>query len=99
MTKEKCMQVLAMYKRLLIEKDIPPEGAIHEIPCPTLKENVFMHLHSMIYEMEGFLEEGRTEKFMRWLGFIQGCFWTSGKFTLEELMNHNRPTENLFPSE
>ncbi|MDD2696684.1 MAG: hypothetical protein PHE52_00800 [Candidatus Pacebacteria bacterium] len=45
----------------------------------------------MLDKMEGFLKEGRIEKAFRWLGFIQGCLWSTGEYTLEDLMNHNRP--------
>lgn len=32
----------------------------------------------------------RREKAHRWLGFIQGVFWMSGVFTLDELKEHSR---------
>lgn len=35
--------------------------------------------------------EGRIEKAFRWLGFVQGCLWATGQYTLDELKNHNRP--------
>lgn len=49
------------------------------------------HVRAMIAEMQSMIVEGRTEKCMRWLGFIQGVLWTDGMFTLEELKNHSRP--------
>ena len=48
------------------------------------------HLRTMIPKMRVFLAEGRREKLMRWLGFIQGALWQRG-VPLEELKNHNRP--------
>lgn len=27
------------------------------------------------------------------LGFIQGCLWATGHYTVEDLKNHNRPDE------
>ena len=45
----------------------------------------------MLDEMETFLKENRKEELMRWLGFVQGCLWTLGIYTLDDLKNHNRP--------
>ena len=41
--------------------------------------------------MEKFLKEGRREKVMRHLGFIQGCLLSTGHLTIDDLKNHNRP--------
>lgn len=30
------------------------------------------------------------EKIMRWLGFVQGCLWTSGLCSIAEMKNDNR---------
>ena len=35
----------------------------------------------------------RREKFMRWLGFVQGVFWCRSVYTIEEMKQHNRPSE------
>ena len=36
-----------------------------------------------------FVEEGRIEKAMRWLGFIQGVMWSEGIYTIDEMKEHN----------
>lgn len=54
------------------------------------------HLQQMIPQMREFLKEGRREKLMRWIGFMQGVMWSTGIFTLEELMAHNKPDEVEF---
>ena len=54
---------------------------------------IFAHCHAMLDEMQQFVNEGRMEKCFRWLGFIQGCLWCDGRFTLNELKNHNRPND------
>lgn len=48
------------------------------------------HLLTMIPEMRLMIAEGRREKAMRWLGFMQGVLWVSGEYTLDELKDHNR---------
>jgi hypothetical protein len=37
-----------------------------------------------------FIEEGKIDKAMRWLGFIQGVLCQSGIYTIEELKSHNK---------
>lgn len=48
------------------------------------------HLLTMIPKMRVMLADGRREKAMRWLGFMQGVMWVSGEYTLDELKGHNR---------
>lgn len=36
-----------------------------------------------LFEFEG-------DKYNRWLGFIQGYFWTNDIYTIDELKEHNR---------
>jgi hypothetical protein len=31
-----------------------------------------------------------VNKAMRWLGFIQGVFWSEDVFSIDQLKNHNR---------
>lgn len=50
------------------------------------------HLHWMCLRIPEFLREGRREKVMRWLGFIQGTMWVLGDFTIAEMKKHNMPT-------
>lgn len=49
------------------------------------------HCQEMLPKMFKYLDEGRIEKTMRHLGFIQGFLWTENYFTIDELKNHNRP--------
>lgn len=49
------------------------------------------HLNYMCVEAQKFVDEGRVEKAMRWLGFLQGVLWESGEFSLDDLKNHSRP--------
>lgn len=96
MTKDKIREVMAIYRKKFEEWKIPkeqfPEGEkfLHDI-LPPPEFRAFAHCHAMLDEMEVFLQEGRREKVFRWLGWIQGCLWRSGVYTLEDLKNHNRP--------
>lgn len=54
---------------------------------------VDQHLLFMCDEAERMLKEGRREKVMRWLGFLQGALWAFGLSTISDSKNANRPDE------
>ncbi len=107
MTPEKCREVIRFYRDNLIElfyggiEDIvgkrpeaikpKPFGDDELILWPIDQEERLAHLFYMLDMMEKFLDEGRMEKFFRWLGFIQGVCWGSGYQTLKELKDLNKP--------
>jgi hypothetical protein len=49
------------------------------------------HCHRMLDEMVEFTKADRMEKVFRWLGFVQGCFFSGGIYTIAEEKDHNRP--------
>jgi hypothetical protein len=49
------------------------------------------HLLHVCQAIPGFIDEGRREKAMRWLGFAQGAAWALGWTCVKELAEHNRP--------
>jgi hypothetical protein len=51
------------------------------------------HLVFMLEEIPKLLDEGRTEKAMRWLGFVQGAIWAYGLVSIDDLKSSNRPDE------
>ena len=55
------------------------------------RDEVVAHCHGMLDQIEEFVQQGRTEKAFRWLGFIQGCLWSQRLSTLADLKNDNRP--------
>lgn len=94
MTDEKCKEVLALYRKKLDGIE-PKKHDPTANPCGAgyiVFRNLAIkgHLAAMLDEMEKFLNDSRREKFMRWLGFMQGVLWTQGVYTLDELKNHNR---------
>lgn len=88
MTKEKCREVLALYEATLA------------IAKPSVWSD---HLKGMVPKMKVMLDVGRDdydeefllsmEKFMRWLGFMQGVFWVIGWFGIDDLRRHNAMKE------
>ena len=76
MTDEKLYKTLDLYE--------------HHLENYKYSEKLY-HLYNMIPKMRVFIEEGRREKVMRWLGFMQGSFWVLGIFNLDDLKEHNTP--------
>lgn len=59
------------------------------------------HVAWAVEQCRLFVAEGRMEKAFRWLGFIQGALWYEGIYSIDELANQSRPTEeapNLSPT-
>lgn len=88
---DKVREVLAIYRRKF-EKMGVPKQKFSAVQLP-VTPSVLAHCHAMLDEVEIFIQEGRVEKAMRWLGFIQGCLWSQGMYNLEDLKNQNRPVE------
>lgn len=47
------------------------------------------HVHYMIGRIPAFIAENRTEKAMRWLGFVQGYLWANNLATIEDMKKVN----------
>jgi len=91
MNAEKVREVIVIYRQYFKKNKISKIDFPHE-KISFSSEEVLSHCHGMLDKMEQFLDEGRIEKVFRWLGFIQGCLWTTKRYTIEELANHNRPS-------
>ncbi len=89
MTPDKIREVLAIYKKKFEELNISQKKSADNCLVAS-NSQCLAHCHAMINQIEIFLNENRLDKSFRWLGFIQGCFWKTGIYTLEELKNHNR---------
>ena len=91
MSNKKINKVLDIYEAKV--KDI-----LDRIAPPTCDEDQvvwdkYSHLYEMIGKIRVFLKEDRREKAFRWLGFMQGAFWSNNIYSIEEMANHNRPTK------
>lgn len=56
------------------------------------------HMAWMCVELKTMANDGRTEKAMRWLGFLQGALWMCGLRTIEQLKYDNMPTQVSYDS-
>ncbi|KKM95827.1 hypothetical protein LCGC14_1184220 [marine sediment metagenome] len=85
------LEVITKYRTRLIH-ECPAEGPMDWSPSEQEQRN---HLVHMLNRMEEMLDTARFpvtnwDKFNRWLGFVQGCLWNLGEYTLNEMREHNR---------
>lgn len=92
---KKVLEVIGIYRAFFEKWHIPKNRFPHEKNLYSSRHQMLTHCHWMLDEMEKFVAEGRMEKVFRWLGFIQGCLWSTGYYTLDELKNHSRPDSDL----
>lgn len=92
MTNEKLLSVLRLYEDLLLlrgrhARRAPPDLLAVQMSRVQHED----HLLWMCCNATLFASEGRIEKAMRWLGFIQGAFWQMGLRTVEQMKLDNKP--------
>jgi hypothetical protein len=95
MTSEKIKEVIALYRAQIqaagfLDPDFswPYDELLRqneELYFPSLA-----HCYGMLDQMDKFIDEGRTDKAFRWLGFVQGILWMNSLYSLTDIMNHNR---------
>ena len=81
MSAPQMIKVLQMYCEELEEKGYKPEKN------PYMSGN---YAYWMCKEVLSWPLEEVWEKANRWLGFIQGIFWTTGLYSIDEMREHNR---------
>lgn len=93
MTKDKILEVVAGYRMVFLYLEIPkvkmdPEKTLGEL---TSYERL-AHAHWLLDGIEKFAKDpSKAGKTGRHLASVQMIFSFEGLYTLEELMNHNRP--------
>jgi hypothetical protein len=81
-----------MYRERFEELGIPAEDHPHELLVWS-RDRTLSHCHGMLDKVVAFVRKNQTEKAFRWLGFIQGCLWAGRVYSIDEMANHNRPSE------
>ena len=92
MEDNKILEVVQIYRGFFEEKGIDPIDYPHGLMLDSLGHGL-AHCYGMLKKIEEFVKEGRRDKAFRWLGFVQGCLWSAGHYSLENLTNHNRPRD------
>lgn len=57
---------------------------------PPIRFMAYDHCLWMIVKSGEYIEEGRLDKAMRWLGFVQGVLWSCGYVSIDTLKEMNR---------
>lgn len=95
MTNEKLLSLFQGYATKLNANDVVAEEMPEELkglPCHKVpKEALLSHLAYMCEKSVVFVDEGRIEKAMRWLGFVQSALYFTGFYTIDDLKEHIRP--------
>lgn len=94
MTDEKLRSAL-LECEAIIAKEAAREGitmAIRDVEAETPSRRI-SHLHWMAKTSFELLEQGKREKVMRWLGFMQGAIWGLKLASIDSLKSMNRPDD------
>jgi len=97
MTNKKILHILELYEAILWRYH--PIKAVDEevlwndeysVFIPKRKDEALAHILAMVLQTRKLIEQGHKQEAMKWLGFIQGVLWLSGRFSLEKIKIHNR---------
>jgi len=91
MTNQKLAEALLFHASQIvaIAPGIEPR---RDIEAPRAEERgQLAHVLWMCDEAVTFIADGKIDKAMRWLGFIQGALWVMGVSTIEESKRANMP--------
>ena len=100
MTPEKTKKVLATFREILGEPKKLYEGAYklritcHRDKLVQLRQAAIGHAAWMCEEAIKLVDEGRMEKAMRWLGWINATVWFNGLMSLDDIKNLCKPEES-----
>lgn len=96
MPKEQIIEVAALYLARLVslgaevvrmaQMDKPFQAEVED-------EALKNHLAWMCDRIIKLAEDGELEKAGRWLGFVQGCLFMYGEYTIDEMRTHNGKRE------
>lgn len=71
-------------------RELSMELKDHHVTTGT-QNDAFRHLLWMCTKGKEFVNRGDIEKASRWLGFIQGCLWSLGVVSINDLRYVNKP--------
>lgn len=93
MTADKIRSIAEEYKVLFKARGIAPKRIEDYSSYAWTIENKLGHACWMTHEIDNLLNRSKLEKSFRWLGFIQGCLFSEGIKTLNDLKSDSRPNE------
>jgi hypothetical protein len=84
MTENKILKVMTIYETKL-------DSMLHKEAW--MDHAQLMHARDMCTTIREFVQNRKTDKAFRWLGFVQGVLWCTGVYTIAEMKDHNRLTK------
>lgn len=95
MTRTRVNEALQACAKIIREQVYVKEARRSERAQLVAGESPMPHLLWMIEEAIAFPEE-KTEKAMRWLGFVQGALWARGWITIDDAKRQSMPPGEEF---
>lgn len=94
MTPEKIIEIVDRYSDEFQKNGIAPARSVD----PRMPDDVtrLRHASWMCLEVVRMVADGKVEKAMRWLGFVQGAMWSTGFRTIDEMRHDNMPAGEEF---
>jgi hypothetical protein len=94
MTGERVKEVCDLYINKVAGFGPPTQMA--DLGLPLDKAEALRHVAWMAQQTKVFVDEGRIEKAMRWLGFMQGWLVAYAVYPISDTMIHNAPPGTKF---
>jgi len=92
MDSEKIISVVEMYEKRLRDVGVPKIRMNPKRTFASLsREEMLAHAHFLTDGVKEYAKEGKLRKMGSHLTAIQMCLSFAGWYTLEDLMNHNKP--------
>ncbi len=89
MSNEKRIALVDLYRAELARRGV--ESREMNTACrPASTEIILAHCLWMLSCMPAFIDEGKLDKFDRWLGYVQGCFACCCIFTINQMRDQTR---------
>ena len=92
MEPEKIRSVVALYRTRFEAEGIPKKRMAVEQCCPKTKEEMLAHAHYLLDGVDEFSRNPeKVGKTGRHLASVQTLLVVTGWYSLEDVMNHNKP--------
>lgn len=89
MTAEKAREIIAVYRKKFEALRVPKSKHVYTTSL-AIGDETLAHCYAMLDELETLLNRGSIAKAFEGIAFIQGCLWSNGIYSLEEIIYHNR---------
>lgn len=89
MTSEQVLAAAEKYEAL-VRRHVTEAKRFSLVGLLPSKQDCLAHVLYMVPGLREHLSSGKSEKAMRWLGFVQGVLWVVGLMSIDEMKDDNR---------